>query len=443
MIRGGGKLTAAKHSVDLTERRVLFDSSWPLMLVILTGAYMVAWALELLAIDLSTVLWTTFALAIGYSALSRSLDFVSTMRGVMAFHVAINIIAVTGLAWVWSMLGGLASPAFALFFALPVVALGLVVRLGVQYSVTAYTLFVAWAVALRDSPELRLKLEQLGVPALWEAVPGFVDGDLSGYGVIAGGAAQLQFMLVFSFALIGVATTSAIVVELIHRLFERLQFVTATGERAEKISESFVHTTHDMELLLDRDSEQIIAVSPRFAEVLHESPRELIGCHYTTVLPFEPGHPLRRLIESGESGRLTNEGLATPSGLRLVNIRTHSGESEGYEFQRITFTELTAKEYAQIAVDLLGDLYGAIDGDGKVLYLSDALAERTGVEPGERADRVPLPAGWWQIGTRRQHTRRVPLNEREFDLRLKREEYFGDREFRELIVFRLTPAGSQ
>lgn len=429
----------ARSAVDISERRVLFDTSWPLLLFLLTAAYLLSWSLGVLAIDLATVLWTTFGLAFAYLVLSRALDYLSSLRGVMALHTTVNLAAVTSLAVIWSMVGGLDAPAFALFFALPIVALGMVARLGVQYAVTAYSILAAWAVALRESYPLRLKLESLGVPPLWDYLPGLSAREFAGYGVISGGGEQLQFMIVFSFALLGVATTSAVVVVLIGRLFERLRFASATGERASRISESFVSDTNDLELVLDRNEQSIIAISPKLAELLDETPESVIGCHVTSVLPFHAGHAARQLIESGASGELYNQGLTTPSGCRLLNMRTHAGSSEGFEFQRITFNELSAREYSQLAIDLLGELFGAIDSNGTFLYTSAALAKLTGAGSGNRADALPLPAGWWQIGARREHRRTLSLDGSDYQLRLHREEFYGDHSLTEVIVFRFTP----
>lgn len=431
--------SVARSAIDISERRVLFDTSWPLLLFLLTSAYLLSWSLGLLAFDLQTVLWTTFGLAFGYLVLSRALDYLSSLRSVMALHTAVNLAAVTGLAIIWSMIGGLDAPAFALFFALPVVALGMVARLGVQYAVTTYSIGAAWVVALRGSYALRAKLESLGIPPVWDHLPGLSADEFTGYGAMSGGGEQLQFMIVFSFALLGIATTSAVVVVLIGRLFERLRFASASGERASRISESFVTDTNDLELILDRNEQSIIAISPRLAKLLDETPESVVGCHVTSVLPFHAGHPARRLIESGESGELYNQGLTTPSGCRLLNMRTHAGTAEGFDFQRITFSELCAREYSQLAIDLLGELYGAIDADGMFLYLSEGLGALTGFEAGDRADRLPLPAGWWQIGARREHRRTVALDDVSYHLCLHREEYFGDHSFTEIIVFRMTP----
>ena len=429
----------ARSAIDVSERRVLFDTSWPLLLFLLTAAYLLSWSLGVLAIDVATVLWTTFGLAFAYLVLSRLLDSLSSLRGVMALHTVVNLAAVTGLAVIWSMIGGLDAPAFLMFFALPVVALGMVARLSVQYAVTAYSIAAAWVVALRESYALRLTLEGMGVPPLWELLPGLSAKEFAGYGVVSGGGEQLQFMIVSSFALLGVATTSAVVVVLIGRLFERLRFASATGERASRISESFVSSTDDLELILDRNEQSIIAISPKLAALLGETPESVVGCHVTTVLPFHAGHAARRLIESGDSGELHNQGLTTPSGCRLLNVRTHAGTADGYEFQRITFGELSDREYSQLAIDLLGELYGALDANGTFQYVSAALAELTGSAPGDRADALPLPAGWWQIGARREHDRTLTLDGNEYRLRLHREEFYGDHSLTEIIVFRFTP----
>lgn len=430
----------ARSAIDVSERRVLFDTSWPLLLFLLTAAYLLSWSLGVLTIDLEMVLWTTFGLAFAYLVLSRALDYLSSLRGVMALHAAVNIAAITGLAVIWSMIGSLEAPAFVLFFALPVVALGMVARLGVQYAVTGYSILAAWVVALRESYALRLKLESLGAPPVWDHLPGLSAREFTGYGVVSGGAEQLQFMIVFSIALLGVATTSAVVVVLIRRLFERLRFVSATGERASRISESFVTDTNDLELILDRNEQSIIAISPKLAAMLDQTPESVVGCHVTTVLPFHAGHAARRMIESGKSGELCNQGLTTPAGCRLLNMRTHQGSADGYEFQRITFNELNARDYALLAIDLLNELCGAIDANGTFLYVSEALSERTDARAGGRADALPLPAGWWQIGARRDHRRALALDGNNFQLHLHREEYFGDHSLTEIVVFRFSPA---
>lgn len=431
----------APPQVDMNERRLLFDTSWPLALIIMTAAYVLSWSLDLLRIELSTVLWTTFGLALGHQTLSRLLDFVDSRQGLMQLHAAINIAAIVGLAAIWSLLGGLAAPAFAMFFALPVIALGLVSSLALQFGITAFAVLCSWTVALRESAELRLQLEQLGFPPVWNAVPGLTTHEFAGYGVIASGSAQLQFMLVFTFAMVGVVTTSAVVVALITRLFDRLRFVSVSGRRAEKMAQSFMTQEDGLELIVDRKSFQVIAVSPRLAGELEEPPETLIGCHYTTVLPFSQDHPALRMIEAGVASELTQQVFPAPSGYKLVNIRIHPGTSDGFEFQRVTLEDLQQNDYAQIAVDGLEDLAGVVDGGGRILYLSQAVKKLLPVMHNEwRADLLPLPAGWWEIGARHRHTRKVSIGYRDFELQLSRNEIFADEGNLELTSFRLLPA---
>lgn len=431
---------AAPPTVDLSERRVLFDASWPLALIVMTAAYVLAWSLELLTIDLPTVLWTTFGLALGHQTLSRLIDYVGHHGGVRLLHVAVNVLAIIGLAVIWSLLGGLAAPAFAMFFALPVIAIGLVVNLAVQFGLTLFAIACAWAVALRESADLRVQLEQNGVPPLWNALPGLTTHEFAGYGVVAGGLAQLQFMIVFSFAMIGVVTASAVVVALIGRLFERLRFLSASGQRAEKVAQSFLTQEDGLELIVDRKSFQVIAVSPRLAEELEEPPESLIGCHYATVLPFSWDHPALRLIEAGVASELPQQVFPSASGYKLVNFRIHPGTSEGYEFQRVTLEDLQENDYAQVAVDGLDDLAGVVDGGGRILYLSQAVKRLLPVVKNQwRADLLPLPAGWWEIGARRRHRRQVSIGHLKYELLLARREIFADEGDLELTVFRLNP----
>lgn len=426
--------------VDLAERRLLLDASWPMVLIILTAAYLASWSLGVLAIDLPAVLWTTFGIAVSHQVLSRLLDYVDVRNGVLFLHTAINVAAITGLAVIWAMLGGLAAPAFAIFFALPVIALGLVARLHVQYAVTVYAIAIAWLVAIRASADLRLQLDQHGFPPFWDSLPALTSHQFVGYGVTAGGSAQLQFMIVFSFAMLGVVTTSAIVIALVGRLFNRLRFVSASGHRAHSVAQSFLTQTDGLELIIDRESFQVIAVSPRLAEELEESPDILIGCHYTAVLPFPHDHPAIRLINAGISSNLPHQVFPAASGYKLVNFRIHPGTSDGYEFQRITMEDLQENDYAQITVDGLNDLSGVVDGGGRILYLSQAVKKLLPVSKNQwRADLLPLPAGWWQIGARKQHTRTVSIGRTDYRLNLSHESFYAEGDDMELTVFRLQP----
>ncbi|MEQ8207503.1 MAG: hypothetical protein RIA65_15125, partial [Woeseia sp.] len=118
----------------------------------------------------------------------------------------------------------------------------------------------------------------------------------------------------------------------------------------------------------------------------------------------------------------------------------HPGVSDGYEFQRITMEDLQENDYARIAVDGLGDLTGVLDGGGRILYISEAVKTLLPVSRSQwRADLLPLPAGWWQIGARKQHTRNVTIGRNEYALRLSHETFFADGNDMELTVFRLRP----
>jgi PAS domain-containing protein len=428
----------APPAVDLGERRLLFDASWPMVLIILTAAYLASWYLGLLTIDLPAVLWTTFGVAVAHQVLSRLLDYVDARNGVLLMHTTINVAAITGLAVIWSMLGGLAAPAFAIFFALPIIALGLVARLPVQFAVTVYAIVIAWLVAIRESADLRLQLDQLGFPPFWHSLPALTAHEFVGYGVTAGGAAQLQFMIVFSFAMLGVVTTSAIVIALVSRLFNRLRFVSASDQRAQSMAQSFLTQTDGLEMIIDRQSFQVIAVSPRLAEELEEAPEVLVGCHYTAVLPFPYDHPAIRLIDAGISSHLPHQVFPAASGYKLVNFRIHPGTSDGYEFQRVTLEDLQENDYAQITVDGLNDLSGVVDGGGRILYLSKAVKKLLPVSKNQwRADLLPLPAGWWQIGARKQHTRTVAIGRTDYRLELSRDSFYAEDGDMEVTVFRL------
>lgn len=433
--------TQAPPQVDMTERRLLFDTSLPLALTLMTAAYLLSWWLGLLRIDLSAVLWTTFGLALGHQTLSRLLDYVGRYHGVGLLHAGINVIAIVGLAIIWSLLGGLAAPAFAMFFALPTIALGLVSSLAVQSGITLFAIFCAWIVALRESAELRLQVESIGIPPVWNLVPRLTTQEFSGYGVIAGGSAQLQFMLVFTFAMIGVVLMSAVVVALIRRLFDRLRFVSISGRRAETMAQSFMTREDGLELIIDRNSFQVIAISPRLAKEVEEQAENLIGCHFTTVLPFAHDHPAFRLIESGVASQLKRQVFPAAGGYRLVNIRVHQGTSEGFEFQRVTLEDLQQSDYAQVAMDSLRELTGVLDGGGHILYLSEAARELLHVSSDQwRADLLPMPAGWWEIGARERHTRNVRIGHLNFELQLSRSEIFADEGNLELTAFRMLPA---
>jgi len=411
-----------------------------MILIILAAAYLASWSIGILKVDLSTVLWTTFGVAAGHQILSRLLDHVDSHSGLVFLHTATNVVTITGLAFIWSQLGALASPGFAMFFALPVLALGLVARLGAQFAGTLYAILVAWIAALRESIDLRLQLDQLGFPPFWNALPGLTSHEFVGYGVTAGGSAQLQFMVVFSFAMLGVVATSAVVITLVGRLFERLRFVSDSSHRAESMARSFLTQTDGLEMIIDRASFQVIAVSPRLAEELEEPPEVIIGCHFSTILPFPHDHPAIRLIKSGLSAELPHQVFPAASGYKLVNFRVHPGVSDGYEFQRITMEDLQEKDYARIAVDGLGDLTGVLDGGGRILYISEAVKTLLPVSRSQwRADSLPLPAGWWQIGARKQHTRNVTIGRNEYALRLSHKTFFADGNDMELTVFRFRP----
>lgn len=440
-------------NVDLAERRLLFDTSWPLLLLIMTAAYMLSWSMGLLAIDLSTVLWATFGLGLAHHLLSRLLDLVQAGSGLIVLHTILNFIAVSALGVVWSLLGGLAAPAFAIFLALPIIALGLVTRFVLQFALTVYAILVAWLVALQGSEALRLHFEQMGAPAVWSILPGTAERSFAGYGMVSGGSEQFQFMLVFSFAMFGVVTTSSIVVTLIGRLYQRLKFISASEDRAEHLAQSFLTQEDGLEFILDRDSFQIIAVSPRLADVLESPPETLVGCHYSVILPFEPGHPAQRLIEMGFPAELPNQVIPTVDTYKLVNFRLHPAISSGREYQRISLDELHENDYARITLNSLQDICGVVDGGGRILYLSAAARDVLPVIRDQwQADALPLPAGWWEIAPRTSHRRQIVIADSEYQINLRRLEFQlrhcrGARnphsDEMELTVFRLVQSGSQ
>tara|TARA_R110002096_G_scaffold123816_3_gene267721 strand:+ start:1297 stop:2619 length:1323 start_codon:yes stop_codon:yes gene_type:complete len=431
-------------TVDMTERRMLHDAGWPVLLTTLTAAFVIVWSLELLPISLPMLLWTTFGVALGQQTLSRLLDYCTDGRPVRVLHMGINILAISGLAILWAMLGGLSAPAFALFFALPVVTLGLVSGAVMQCVMTVYAISLAWLVAIRQSPDLRLQLEQAGVPPVWDAFPTLLINEISGYGMLVGGAAQLQFMVVFSLAMIGVAATTAIVVALIRTLTRRLRLVSASGKRAENMALSFLSREDGFEMIIDSRSRQIIAISPALAAEVGETPDALVGCHFSTALAFPSDHPVGRLIESGTANQLENQVVRTGSGEKLLNIRTQPGTDEDLEFQRVSLVELRGSDYAQIVMDSFEETGGVVDAHGRIVFLTDS-AKKLLPTSGDTylANRLPLPAGWWNIGTRKKHLRRVSIGRQPYELHLSRREFFAPERELELTAFKLIPARKQ
>lgn len=424
---------------DLGERRLLFDASWPLIVFIMVVSYLLAWWLDLLDIDLPMVLWTSFILALSHQTLSRVLDYVEDSSAVELVYLAFNIAAIAGLAIIWSMLGGLSAPAFAIFFALPIITFGLIANIATQFAVAIYTIILAWSVAIRHSADLRLQLEYLGMPSLGDVTTSIPATEFGG-GIVAGGVAQMQFMVVFSVAILGVALVSAMLVAMIHLLSKRLRFASTLGKRAETLVGSFLTQDDGLELIVDRDSFQVIAVSPSLANEIDADAAALIGCHYTSVLPFPEDHPALRSIESGSSALFTHQVFSFASGKRLANIRIHPGTSDGFAFQRITILELRLSDYAEIAAHALDDISGVINTDGRILQASRSLQKLLAASGKfDSANSLPLPAGWWQIGVRKRHSRHVNVANVDYRLDLNRTEFFSTGQNLELTAFRLSP----
>jgi PAS domain-containing protein len=431
---------APVQAIDLSERRLLCDTSWPLALIIMTASYLLSWSMGLLSVDLSSILWTTFGLAFGYMLLSRALDFVKSSGRALLLHGVLNVIAIVGLGIIWSMLGGLAAPAFAIFFALPVIALGIIARPPVQYGISIFAILVAWFVALSASPELRLQLEHIGIAPVWNALPGLPVQDIGRYGIAASGSAQLQFMLVFSFAILGVATTSAVVIAMIRHLCNRLTLENLTGQRADRLAHSLLAREGSKEVVLDRASRRIIAASPGLAEDLGASAVTIVGSHVSAVFPHTDDDPATKAIEAGLAVDLPEQVLPATRGHRLVNFRLRPGAVREHEFQHIVLEDLHAADYARIAVDAFGDLCGVVNGRGIVQYMSPGLQEffpGTGLE--QRADRLPLAPGWWEIAPRLRHVRHVSIGRSDYELYLSRREYYSGHGAFELTAFRLIP----
>ncbi len=429
---------------DLSERRLLFDASWPLIVFIMVIAYLLAWWLDLLEVDLPMVLWTSFILALGHQTLSRLLDYVDDSSAVELVYMVFNLAAIAGLAIVWSMLGALSAPAFAIFFALPVVTFGLIGNLATQLAVATYTIILAWTVAIRHSADLRLQLEHVGLPSFGSLTNNLPAAEFSGHGIVAGGVAQMQFMVVFSVAILGVALVSAMLVAMIHLLSKRLRLISTLSKRAETLVGSFLTQEDGLELIVDRDSFQVIAVSQSLANEVGDEASALVGCHYTSVLPFPADHPALRSIESGSSALLQHQVFSSASGNRLVNLRVHPGTSGGFAFQRITILELQLSDYAEIAAHALDDISGVIDKDGRILQASTSLKKLLAVSGKfDNANSLPLPAGWWQIGVRKKHSRHVQVASVNYRLDLNRAEFFSTENNLELTAFRLSRSRSR
>ena len=420
-------------------RRSLVDIAWPFALLLIAIIAIAFWEFGFDSdSSLTAILQTTFGIAIVYQLASLGLGSVRVETLARSGHMLLNAVAIAALGLLWWMFGGLNAPSIAFFFALPILALGLINQTWLYYSMTVWAVFVLWVVALLGSLPLRWQLESIGYGGLVQWVP-IIDSMVAPVSI--DGGQQLRFMLVLTTFLIGVSITTKTCVDFYTQIYDRLYDLGEDVDRGAKLLGAYLQQHDGRVFFLDLGRRRVIAASHRLERELDFAPGDGAGQYFERCLPFVNKKEIVRTIEqmkSGDTAKLRYQ-LYQPDEIPILcHVRLAAIEVDDNVFVRVSIMEQVGNALGSLVADTMETAIGVLDAKGNVLFLSEAArALAPSVATSDHADLWPLPAGWWQIAPRSKHTRFLSFGKRKYQVEIVRREFFGDAA--EFVVLQFEP----
>lgn len=382
----------------------LLDDTWLLTIVAILVATVLPWFASGFEVDVGTAAWGLLALGAIHVAFTL-LGSPSRSPGKWHGHVLtlLSLVGVAAIGFIWAHVGALRNPIFPMVFALPVVSSIFLSRWHPYLMATAGVLVTAM-VALSQSPELRWYAAGfLGSDAWLAALFGARDTTLQESFMGSYAPSTYAVLLeVFTVLLFACAFAAEYIGSLFERVNARSVLAQAEMERAQALWAGLIERLPIPVLLVDPDTQLIVAVSERARAFLGSGSEPLEDCKLFDALHFSYPDIVQELI-GGNDGSVPRTALNLGPQVHMCEVRVTHIAHKGRRLALLTLEDVTDLFHARTVLDTSEYAALLIDGRGHLLtFNKPAMALFGNLEAGADVGRLlqvsqgaPL---WWEPG---------------------------------------------
>jgi PAS domain-containing protein len=248
-------------------------------------------------------------------------------------------------------------------------------------------------------------------------------------------------LILFALVLFSVAFVTVALNGLLVRLYLR----AGAFERARRSEENpyvrVVKDSPDPAVLTYSDSGQVVQASDSFVDGLLLDRDRLAGSTFPDIVDFVYPELARSALEGGE---VAHAPYRVGEETRIARIVAWRVRHQAEEFTYITLRDVRALHYLETALDAVEECYLLLGREARLVYFNTAARELfgelyAGLEAADGLGRRSQPEGWWELGLRREHQRRVTVDGREFVAALSAARVSGERDRLTVVRLRAAP----
>ncbi len=400
----------------------LLDDIWLATIVAIVAATAIPWLANGFDVDVGMVSWGLLAMG-GIHVAFVVLGSPARTLGVWS-NRALTLLSVAGVAvigFIWLHAGALRNPIFLMVFALPVVSSIFLSRWH-PYLLAGVSVLVVAIVALSQAPELRWYAAGLVGSDTWltglfgrqSAAP---QPSFTGFYAPSSYVVLLEVFTVLLFA-------CAFAAEYLGSLFDRLNaysvLAQAEADRAQALWTALIESLPVAALLIDPDSQRIVAASERADAYLRSAPVPLEGRKLFDAVRFSFPDVVQELI-TGSDGAVPRTPVRVAEQIRMTEVRVVHVAHKGQRLALLTLEDITEFFCVRSALDTSEYAALVIDWGGRVMaFNKPALALFGALETGMDAAGLPLQSAadlrWWEPGLAGRRKLHLEIGSRRFQV---------------------------
>jgi hypothetical protein len=383
----------------------LLDDIWLLTIVAILIATGVPWFVSGFAVAIGTASWGLLALGgihIAFTMLASPTRSPGRWRDRLL--TLLDVAGVILIGFIWQHVGALQNPMFLTVFTLPVIGAIFLSRWH-PYLIAIICVLVVGAVALGQAPELRWYASGLFGNDAWLTWLFGGQGSVpqpSFSGFYAPSSYLVVLLEVFAIVLFACAVAAEYVGTIFERLNAHIVLARTEAERGQELWASLIERLPLPALLVDPDSQRIVASSDFAVTYLGAGEMPLEGRDLFEALQFSYPDIVHELI-AGSDGGAPLTVIRLQEQLRVTQVRVLHVAHKGRRLALLTIEDATEVFCLKAALDTSEYASLVIDARGRVLaFNKPAVGLFSGAEVGvDAAQLLAQPdAGlrWWEPG---------------------------------------------
>lgn len=383
----------------------LLDDTWLLTIVAILLATGLPWFASGFEVRIGMASWGLLALGsihVAFTMLAAPTRAPGPWRD--RALTLLDLVGVALIGFIWEHVGALQNPLFLMVFALPVIGAIFLSRWH-PYLVAVVSLIVVGYVALSQAPELRWYASgALGNNAwltwLFGGQNAVAQPSFSGF--YAPSNYLIVLLEVFAVLLFACAVAAEYVGTIFERLNSHIVLARTEAERGQEMWASLIERLPLPALLIDPDSQRIVA-SSEFANIyLRAAEMPLEGRNLFDAMRFSYPDVVSELV-TGTDGTAPLTVVRVAEQLRVTQVRVLHVAHKGRRLALLTIEDATEAFCLKAALDTSEYAALVIDARGLVLaFNKPAGALFAGAEVGADAATLLTPpesgARWWEPG---------------------------------------------